>query len=227
MLTLFLRTIIVYTAVAAVLRLMGKRQISDMQPFDLVATLLIADAASSPLSDASIPLLNGVIPVLALFILHQAASFLSLRSRWIRRLVCGSPVIVISDGMILEEAMKASNLTLCDLTEQLRTKDVFSITEVAYGILETNGSLSVLKKTSGGTPSQLLVSDGKLEREELENAGIDEASLRNRLKKIGVKPEDCLYASLESDGLLAVQTKQSMKKRPKTAREKNNAKQSK
>lgn len=224
MLTLFLRTVIVYATVAAVLRLMGKRQISDMQPFDLVVTLLIADAASSPLSDVSVPLMSGAIPVLALFILHRAVSFISLRSRSVRRLVCGSPVVVIRDGVILEDAMRAASLTLCDLTEQLRAKDVFSFTEVAYGILETNGSLSVLKSSPGGseTPASLLVSDGKLEQEELSASGVAEKALRRRLKVLGADPADCLYASLESDGTLLVQTKSRGRSKPRILKEGRN-----
>lgn len=208
MLTLFLRTVIVYALVAAVLRLMGKRQISDMQPFDLVVTLLIADAASSPLSDASVPLLNGAVPVLALFILHRAAAFLSMRSRRARRLVCGSPVVVIKAGVIQEDAMRAASLTLGDLTEQLRAKDVFSFSEAEYGILETNGSLSVIKADgSSHSPSELIVSDGKIEPAELQNCGMNENGLRRRLKKLGVCPEECLYVCLEPDGSLLIQTK--------------------
>lgn len=210
MFTLFMRTIVVYAVVFTVLRLMGKRQISDMQPFDLVITLLIADVASVPISDSAIPLLYGVVPILALFILHRLVAHLSLRSDAVRTLVCGRPIIVIAKGVVQEDAMKAANYTLGDLTEQLRVKDVFTLSEVEYGILETNGSLSVLKKQSGGNgqcrPSVLLVSDGRTQAANLSDIGRSEEWLREKLGAISVGR--CLFVFLDPDGRLHVQLKQ-------------------
>lgn len=213
MLTLFIRTVIVYIVLFAVLRIMGKRQISDMQPFDLIVTLMIADVASVPLSDISIPLFYGIIPVLALFMLQRLAAYGSLKSRYVRKLVCGKPVVVIEKGVILEDAMRAANYTLDDLTEQLRIKDVFSISDVEYGILETNGSLSVMptedsKNKCEKSPAVLVVSDGKVEREELASIGIDERSFCGKLNRSGLAPGQLFCASLESDGSLFAQEKQ-------------------
>lgn len=212
MTTLLLRTSIVYLLLAVFLRLTGKRQIIDMQPFDLIVTLLIADVASVPLSDVSIPLLYGVLPILVLFLLQSLVAFGALRSRGIRRLVCGRPVVMIEKGAVLEDAMRAARYTLDDLMEQLRDKDVFSIAEVEYAILETNGALSVLKKKEalGGTsasPSVLLVSDGWLEREALEACGLTEAALRKKLGACSLAPKALFFASLEADGSLYVQEK--------------------
>lgn len=221
--TLFIRTIVVYLLVFTVIRLMGKRQISDMQPFDLVITLLIADLAAVPISDAAIPLLYGVIPILALFILHRIVAYFALKSERIRSLVCGKPLVVIAKGQVMEDVMRAASYTLNDLIEQLRIKDVFSISQVEYAILETNGSLSVLMKsqfqqpTAGqlnvelvkAAPAYLLVMDGKMHDNALIEAGIDKRRLQKLLKDIGYRSEkDCLFVSMDSDGLLHIQGKQ-------------------
>lgn len=217
--TLFLRTIIVYTLVFTVLRLMGKRQISDMQPFDLVITLLIADVAAVPVSDSAIPLMYGVIPILSLFVLHRTVAHIALKSDRVRRLVCGKPVIIIAKGVIMEDAMRAANYNLADLTEQLRLKDVFSFSQVEYGILETNGSLSVLLKAEQPEfktvrPSILIVSDGKKTVSSLSFLGYDERWLDRKLEKPGIKVKDCLFIALEPDGKLHVQEKQRGRSKP-------------
>ncbi|MBO4384621.1 MAG: DUF421 domain-containing protein [Clostridia bacterium] len=214
MFTLFIRTVIIYFTVFAVLRLMGKRQISDMQPFDLVITLLIADVASVPVSDSAIPLLYGVIPILCLFVLHRSIAHLALKSNGVRSLVCGKPIIVISKGVVQESALRAANYSLGDLTEQLRIKDVFSLSQVEYGILETNGSLSVLPKAEQPEmkyvrPSVLIVSDGKVMKNELNAIGFDERWLEGKLSSLGIRSaKRCLFAFLEPDGMLHVQEKQ-------------------
>ncbi len=221
MFTLFLRTVIVYLLVFAVLRLMGKRQISDMQPFDLVITLLIADVASVPISDSAIPLLYGVIPILSLFVMHRLAAHFSLKSNTVRNVVCGKPVVVIAKGIVCENAMRAANYTLGDLTEQLRIKDVFSLSEVEYGILETNGSLSVLRKKElpemrFSRPSVMLISDGKVMPKSLAALGYDEKWLIRKLSSLGIKKASrCLFAALEPDGMLHVQEKQRKQDDPK------------
>lgn len=220
MFTLFIRTVVVYLLVFAVLRLMGKRQISDMQPFDLVITLLIADVASVPISDSAIPLFYGVIPILSLFVMHRLVAHFSLKSNGIRSIVCGRPVVVIAKGVVLEDAMRAANYTLGDLTEQLRIKDVFSLSEVEYGILETNGSLSVLPKKEKPEvkfvrPSVLLISDGRIEKESLAALGFDENWLNKKLLSAGIKQASrCLFAALEPDGMLHVQEKLTKGKQP-------------
>ncbi|MBO4563161.1 MAG: DUF421 domain-containing protein [Clostridia bacterium] len=211
MFTLFLRTLIVYALVFAVLRLMGKRQISDMQPFDLVITLLIADVASVPISDSAIPLLYGIVPILALFILHRLVAHASLKSEKLRGFVCGRPLVIIADGVVQEDAMRAANYTLGDLLEQLRAKDVFAVSQVRYGILETNGSLSVLEKAAKPNeppprPSVLLVSDGAIEKKALSDAGHDGNWLKEKLG--AVEAGNCLFVFLDPDGRLHVQEKQ-------------------
>ena len=213
MITLLIRTILTYLLLAVFLRLTGKRQIVDMQPFDLIVTLLIADVASVPLSDVSIPLFYGVLPILALFLMQSLVAFGAMRSRGIRRLFCGKPVVVIERGTVLEDAMRAARCTLDDLMEQLRGKDVFSIADVEYAILETNGALSVLesreaKESAEERPAVLLVSDGRLERDALAACGLTERALCSRLEGVGLEPRSLFFASLEADGSLVLQEKQ-------------------
>ena len=152
MLILFIRTILLYLLVFLVIRLIGKRQISDLQPFDLIMTLLIADLASEPASDVSIPLLYGVVPILALFLMQRLIAFLALKNSRLRMLICGSPLVLVKDGLVQCDALYGARYTVSDLLEQLRTKDIFDISDVSYAILETNGALSVLLKGNRQQP---------------------------------------------------------------------------
>lgn len=223
MLILFLRSLILYALVFAILRLTGKRQISDLQPFDLVMTLLLAELASHPASDIATPLLYGVVPILTLFLVQQLLAYLSLKSNKVRNLMCGRPLIVIADGVVQESVLRAARYTLNDLMEQLRTKDVFEIDKVAYAILETNGSLSVMPKGAYQQPTisdfdlkppqekppHVLVLDGSILQEELARAGHSEDWLHQQLKKMGVRQvREVFFASLNADGLLHVQDKE-------------------
>lgn len=220
MFSLFVRTLLLYLLVFAVLRLMGKRQISDMQPFDLVITLLIADVASVPISDSAVPFLYGVVPILTLFVTHRLAARFALKSNRVRNLVCGKPLVVIAKGVVCEDAMRAADYTLGDLTEQLRIKDVFSLSEVEYGILETNGSLSVLPKKEQPEmrfqrPAVMVLSDGRVMKRSLYSMGYDEKWLNAKLSMLGINcVSNCLFAFLEPDGMLHVQEKQKRGRKP-------------
>ena len=220
--TLFIRTLIVYSVMFAVLRLMGKRQISEMQPFDLAVTLLIANLASIPMSEPAVPLFYGLVPIIGLFIVQRLLSYASLKSERIRRLVCGNPLAIIEGGVVNENIMRSANYSFSDLTEQLRLKDVFSISQVEHAILETNGSLSVLLKGAYQTPTReqmrldktdespalMLVSDGKADELALMKAGMSIEKLNSILKKLGIKRlEECLFAILNDDGTLHIQRK--------------------
>lgn len=222
MLILFVRVIVLYLLVFFVLRITGKRQISELQPFDLVVTLLIAELASEPASNTGVPLTYGVVPILALFLMQQLISFLSLKSEGVRKLVCGQSVVLVSRGVVQEEALRRSRYTLSDLMEQLRSKDVFELADVECAILETNGELSVLLKGPQQTPTYgalripppkarppfMLVQDGEIHHEALAQAGHDEAWLRRQLERGGAKRiGDVFFAFLCGDGTLHFQRK--------------------
>lgn len=221
MLVLFVRVLILYLLIFFVLRITGKRQLSELQPFDLVMTLLIADLASVPASNTGVPLVYGIVPILALFLLQELVSFLSLKSEEIRRVVCGESVLLISRGVVQEKALRGTRYTINDLMEQLRSKDVFNISDVEFAILETNGDLSVLLKGAqqqptyqamglpepAAAPPYMLIQDGKLHREALRMAGRDESWLSKKLAKAGITQYcDAFFAFLDCNGTLFIQT---------------------
>lgn len=221
MFILFLRAVILYVLVFVVVRLMGKRQISELQPFDLVFTLLIADLASDPIANTSIPLVYGIIPILALFLLQQLAAWLSLKSERARKILAGKPQIVIANGQLQEDVMRAARYSISDLMEQLRGKDVFNLTEVAYAIIETDGDLSVLLKGDKQQPTvkdldvqphdeclpELLVLDGKTHHKALTHCGCTPEWLDQQVQAMGFgSPAELFYASLAPDGTLQAQS---------------------
>ena len=222
MFTLILRAIIIYLIVLVVLRLMGKRQIGDMQPCELVITLVIADLACIPMSETTIPILYGITPLLTLVVLHFIVTLLSRKSLFLRKLINGKPVIVIDKSGINYKALKALNMTLNDLTEALRVANYFSFNDVAYAILETNGNLSVLPKISTqpvtnnnmklnlpeNTLQVMLINDGKISYENLNLLNIKEDFIKNILKKENVKTiKDVLVMCIDAYGEIYFQTK--------------------
>lgn len=234
---LFFHAIILYCLVFIVIRLMGKRQISDLQPFDLVFTLLIADLASNPIGDTSVPLLYGVIPIIALFLVQQLVSYISLKSEGARHILAGKPQIIIAKGVLQEDVMRNARYSINDLMEQLRSKDVFDITQVAYAIIETDGTLSVLLDgahqqitmqalhlfSHAQAPCELIVLDGRLHTENLSRFEVDEAWLLKELEEMGFVDVSTLFiVSLSPEGALFAQTKQKhgaiVRKRQTTAR---------
>ncbi len=230
MLILFLRAIFLYTLVFVVMRLMGKRQVSDLQPFDLVVTLLIADLASDPITDTGIPLIYGIMPIFALYLMQQLMSWLSLKSERVRGILSGKPIIVVVKGVVQEDAMRKGCYTLNDLLEQLRTKDVFHISEVEYAIIETDGSLSVLKKGKFQQPSMqdmnikapkvalpdLLILDGKVHERALQKSGHTGEWLTAQLKTMGFQTEkEVFFLSYDAaTGTLNAQERVGKQKRP-------------
>ena len=198
MVTAFIRTIILYLILIVGLRLTGKRQIGELEPIELVLTLLLSDLASVPMQDFGIPLLNGVVPILTLLSLSTLFSYFSLRSVRFRALVCGEPAIIIRDGKLLQDVMRHNRLTLDELLEELRGQGISDMDDVKYAILETSGQLSVLLRADRQpiTASQLrqqvrddvflptvIINDGRLLRDKLKQLGLDEAWLQKQLQK--------------------------------------------
>ena len=142
----FVRTLLLYVLILIAVRLMGKRQISELQTSELVVTLLISDIAAIPMQDTGQPLSSGVIPIAVLVMCEIALSVFMLKNMRFRRFVCGKPIVVIDDGKIDQHAMRALRMSTEDLSEQLRQRNVFSLQDVAYAIIETNGKMSVIKK---------------------------------------------------------------------------------
>ena len=193
----YIRTIVLYLVLIVVIRLLGKRQLGQMEPSEIVVTMLVADLASIPMQDGAIPLLSGLIPILTVLGLELLLSSLSLRSIRFRKLLCGKPVILIENGKILQDNLRRTHVTMDELSSHLRLKDVLDIQTVQYAILETNGDLSVFpfptekpasaREAKVRTKPQYLpvtiLSDGRLLHENLKKAKKDGAWLRRVLQE--------------------------------------------
>ena len=191
----FLRTVILYLVLILAIRMMGKRQIGQMEASEFVVTMLVANLAAIPMQDAAIPLYSGLVPILTVLGAELVLSGLILHSVLIRRFFCGKPVILIDNGKILTENLRRTRVTLDELTGHLREKDVLDISTVQYAILETDGNLSVfphpaftpaIAKEAGIHPKKqylpiTIIEDGYLSRENLRKAGKNEAWLKSVL----------------------------------------------
>ena len=214
MLISIFRTLILYFFIMLAIRLMGKRQISDMQPSELVVTMVISDIASLPMQNTSQPLLSGIIPVLILVSLEIATSVVMMKSRKFRKLICGSAVVIIKDGKLLQSEMKRLRLTTEDLFAQLRQQDIFSIEDVQYCIVETNGTVSVLEKPEKRNPTleqlgikgedngieAVVISDGELVDNALTLCGHNETEIDNILKENNKSIPDIFIMTLDGLG---------------------------
>ena len=199
---IFIRTAIIFLTLLFVMRLMGKSQIGEMQPFEFVITLLIAELACIPMADSSIPLLYGIIAIVAIFILHQIVWLLDLWFKPVKMLVCGKPSLVINKDGIDEYQLKANNLDVSDLIESMRVAGYFALDDVYYGLYESNGSFSALenpdKKSS--SLSVLLIDSGKLDKKNLALCGIEQEQLNEFLTAQGAKLKSVLVMTVNGDG---------------------------
>lgn len=205
MLILLIRTVILYFLVVLSMRIMGKRQIGEMQPSELVVAIMISDLASVPMQAIDIPLVTGIIPVLTLLVGEVTMSFISLKSRTLRRYITGEPSIVVYKGHINEGELGRLRFNLNDLMEQLRLSGCPDVSQVQVAVLETNGQLSVIQKHQG--PQELpymLVADGEVNYAELKRAGKNKQWLKEQISEDLNK---VFIASLDDTGKLYVQKK--------------------
>lgn len=222
MLVAFVRTLILYVIVVVVMRVMGKRQIGQLQPFEFVVAIMVSELAAIPMQNTGIPLINGIIPILTLFIAQLITSYISLKSVKARAIICGKPSILVENGRIKEEELRKEVYTLNDLLEQLRSKNMPNISDVEYAILETNGELSVIPKSGKrpvnpedlniqtkyeGLPLDLII-DGKVNYKNLGKAKLDIGWLETELGKFGIyNLKSVIFASLDTSGNLYYQQK--------------------
>ena len=195
MLLVYIRTIILYLALIGSVRLMGKRQVGQMEPTEFVVTMLVANLASITMEDAGIPLFFGLVPILTVLALELVLSALSMRSIHLRKILCGKPVILVDNGKIIQENLRRTRITTDELTGQLRLKDILDLRTVQYAILETNGNISVFPypaerpasaKEAGITVKKqplpvTIIDDGRLLSANLPIAGKDEAWVKRVL----------------------------------------------
>lgn len=218
MLNLCLKTVFVYFLVILSFRLMGKRQLSQLQPNELVITLLISELAIIPIQDDIPFFTHGIIPMLLLVLLEILLSYFMIKSGKLRKVICGSPVIVIANGKILQDELRKQRLAIEDLFSQLRNKDVFSLEEVKYAIIETDGRLSVLKKkefeavnagdlnikTKDNPLELVIISDGDICSHSLLLCGKDNLWLEKILKKEKLERKDIFIMTCNKNGVYKI-----------------------
>lgn len=207
MIVTLVRTIILYLLIIFGIRLLGKRQVGELEPSELVLALIIADLASVPMQDNGIPLLAGIIPIITLLCVAMILSVLTVRSVRFRALLCGRPSIVVENGEVRPEELRKNRFSIDELMEELRSKGYTDLSVIKYAILETNGQISVLPNASeqpltaaqfGLQPQEpglpaILISDGRLLSHNLKDRGYEEIWLQKQLEHYGVKRPDQVF----------------------------------
>ena len=209
------RTIILYILIIAALRLTGKRQLGELQPSELVLSIMISDLACVPMANTGIPLLGGVIPMVTIVSMEIILSYIILKSNKARRVITGQPSIIISKGVVNQREMERLRINIDDLMEELRQKSIVSIEEVNYAILETTGTLSVFPrddlnavqrsdidiKVERYAPMPVpVIADGELDRQNLERLGLDERWLKKTLSERGISDKKgVLYMTVDEN----------------------------
>ena len=216
MITAFIRTVILYLFIIIGMRLMGKRQIGELEPSELVLTMMISDLAAVPMQDFGIPLLSGLLPILTLLALSLLLSQLSLRSLRLRALICGTPAVLIRNGVLQQAAMRRNRYTIDELMEELREQGFSRVEDVKYAVLENSGQLTVFPWTAQQPPTAeqlgldlkddvtlpvVLINDGRLIRRNLTACGRDEAWLRKQLSRQKIaSPKEVFLLTLDEQG---------------------------
>ena len=210
----YVRTVILYLVLILVIRLMGKRQIGEMEPAEFVVTMLVANLAAIPMQDSGIPLLSGMVPILTVLGVELLLSWLVLKSGWLRRFFCGKPVILIDNGKLLQGNLRMTRVTLDELAGKIREKDVMDIAQVQYAILETDGNLSVFPYPKYNPASAMdagiqakdqylpivLVDDGKLIQRNLQKSGRSEQWVADTLAAHQAEVKTTMLLTVDATG---------------------------
>ncbi|MCK8826330.1 DUF421 domain-containing protein [Natroniella acetigena] len=220
MFIVIIRTIILYTIVFLTFRVMGKRQIGELQPYELAITIMISALAAIPMQDTDIPLINSLTPIILIFSTQIYMSAITTKSTTGRRLICGKPTILIENGQIVEGELNKSRININELLEELRIKGYPDISEVEFAFIETNGALSIIPKSQKRpvTPEDLnidtdyegiphpIIIDGQIHTKNLEKVGLSEEWLKEELISLGINnTSDIFFANLDSTGNLFYQ----------------------
>lgn len=223
----FIRTLILYTVVVIVMRVMGKRQIGELQPFELVIAIMISELAAVPMQDTGIPLFHGLIPILTLMLLEVLISYITLKSKKLRKIVCGVPSVLIKDGKIMEDEMRRQRFNLSDLMEELRISGYLNISDIEFAIMENSGKLSVIPKSDNAPvtrkdlniklPEEMLplniIMDGELNENNLKISGHDMKWLMDRLKENQIESiKDVFVAIIDSNSKFYLQRRAKIEK---------------
>ena len=227
MLIIFARALFLYILVLIVMRIMGKREIGQMQPFEFTIAIVIADLASTPMADTGIPLSHGIIPILGLLLAHLVISYANIKSIKIRGFLCGRPSILIYRGRIDEKTLLKERFTINELQERLRGNGITNIADVEYAILETSGQVNVILKPEKQniTAQDLnlnkkyqgisydLVIDGVIMKENLKKIGKDYKWFEKEIQKFGYDAKDALIVTIDGDNNIFFQEKMNANKK--------------
>ena len=212
MIIIFLRAIILFAVLLFAIRLMGKRQIGEMEPFELVITLVISELACIPMSDRSIPITFGIVAILTMFVIHQFILLLSKSVR-LQGVINGKPVMVINPDGIDEQALKSLNMHVSDLLQAMRTAQYFSLEEISYGIMETNGQLTVIANKKMQDKQQTLpvpvILEGKWNEQEMQSQGFDKAQIQKLLAGERTKLKSVILLALDENNRMTLQRRKS------------------
>lgn len=221
MLITFVRALVLYLIVLIVMRLMGKREIGQLQPFELAISIMIADLASIPMAELGIPISNGIIPILALLSMHLIISILNMKSIKFREIMCGRPSILIYRGKIDEDILRRERFTINELEERIRGSNIYNLGDVEYAILETSGQITVIPKPSKrntmpedfniepeyeGIPYDLVI-DGVIMEDNLRKIGKDYNWLKKEVSKFKITPEEALVVTVDGKYQIYCQAK--------------------
>lgn len=220
-----IRAVILYVVITFSLRLMGKRQLGELQPSELVVTILISNIASIPVEDSSTPMIMGIVPILTLVCLDVIMSGIMLKSSRVRKLMIGSPRIIVSEGEILQAEMKRLRYTVDDLVEAMREQQIFDITQIQYAIVETTGKINFLQKkdyqaaekqdvSAGGStknPPSVIIRDGIIDKEQLRLLELGEQWLTKILRENNVGEKGVFLMTSDSGGSYTIIKKEGAK----------------
>ena len=219
MVTIIVRAVLLYLTVILTMRGMGKRQMGQLQPYELVMTILIADLVASPMGDVSTPLLHGLLPVAALYIVHVLIGLVCMKSDRVRALISGKPSVVVSKGVICREELQRQCLSLSDLLEALRSAGILDPAEVGTAIMEANGTITAFPSETKRPPNtqemnvaaayeglpMVLIMDGRIQKSNLHSACLDEAWLCRMLSERGFDRRQVFLCSLDTSGRMSLQ----------------------
>lgn len=213
MLIVFFRALILYAVVFLVIRLMGKRELSKVQPFELAIIILIADLASAPMSSRGLSIFDGIVPIITLLVAYIIFTLLIQSSNKVQDVVCGTISVIIRDGKVIESELSKLQYTMADIMTQLRNKDVFKVQDVKCAIIETNGNLTVIKNSDNMNFIPLnIIEEGKISEVNTKILNMNNSDVEKLLHKNNIKLEDVLVGTMDEDSKFIYQLKEEVKK---------------
>lgn len=213
MLIVFFRALILYAVVFLVIRLMGKRELSKVQPFELAIIILIADLASAPMSSRGLSIFDGIVPIITLLVAYIIFTLLIQSSNKVQDVVCGTISVIIRDGKVIESELSKLQYTMADIMTQLRNKDVFKVQDVKCAIIETNGNLTVIKNSDNMNFIPLnIIEEGKISEVNTKILNMNNSDVEKLLHKNNIKLEDVLVGTMDENSQFIYQLKEEVKK---------------